>query len=392
MVLLQTPWTRLSNGSAHGKICRAHLSTAEQATSVPRSLYSIAGLWQPCRMPALKKPVLLHDLPDTAEFTLADGACLTATVRISTRARRAKLSLTPRGDLVLTVPLAMNPTQFRASLPLFLPWLERARKTLLRTAPRPELPQHIALPLTGESFSIAPCGDMATGRKAAARQNSKAAIAQVASGARRVLLVEDREALRLYGAVEDISLCAQALRLWCRKKAALLLPPYLQNLAASQGFALAGASVRNQRGRWGSCSRANQKCGAQPPDLPWGFERARTLEQYTTRIRNFFSAPRLAALDTPPCMPQKGHFASPTNPEGRISLNWRALLLPTPLLEHLCWHELCHLRHMNHSAAYRAELARFSPQWPEHEKALNAAWRGLAWWALPGDDAPPSSR
>ena len=78
---------------------------------------------------------------------------------------------------------------------------------------------------------------------------------------------------------------------------------------------------------------------------------------------------------------------TPDSPEGRISLNWRALLLPVPLLEHLCWHELCHLRHMNHSAAYRAELARFSPRWPEQEKALNAAWRGLPWWALPGDDA-----
>ena len=75
-----------------------------------------------------------------------------------------------------------------------------------------------------------------------------------------------------------------------------------------------------------------------------------------------------------------------TSPEGRISLNWRALLLPVDLLEHLCWHELCHLRHMNHSAAYRAELAGFSPHWPEKEKALNAVWRGLPWWALPGDD------
>ena len=75
-------------------------------------------------------------------------------------------------------------------------------------------------------------------------------------------------------------------------------------------------------------------------------------------------------------------------PVGRISLNWRAVLLPLPLLEHLCWHELCHLRHMDHSAAYRAELARYSPHWPEQEKALNNAWRTLPWWALPGQDAP----
>ena len=69
---------------------------------------------------------------------------------------------------------------------------------------------------------------------------------------------------------------------------------------------------------------------------------------------------------------------------GHINLNWRALLLPVPLLEHLCWHELCHLRQMNHSPAYRAELARFSPHWPDMEKELNRAWRDLPWWALPG--------
>ena len=66
--------------------------------------------------------------------------------------------------------------------------------------------------------------------------------------------------------------------------------------------------------------------------------------------------------------------ALPNTKRGRhINLNWRALLLPVPLLEHLCWHELCHLRQMNHSPAYRAELARFSPHWPDMEKELNRA-------------------
>ena len=42
---------------------------------------------------------------------------------------------------------------------------------------------------------------------------------------------------------------------------------------------------------------------------------------------------------------------------------------------------------MNHSPAYRKELGRYSPLWPEQEKELNKAWRELPWWALPGDDA-----
>ncbi len=354
-------------------------------------------------MPAFKPPAAApHDLPATVEFPLADGTRLTAAVRISPRARRAKLSLTPRGDLVLTIPLTMGPAQLQSSLPLFLPWLERARTTLLRRLPPPRLPQHIALPLTGEVFAVTPAGDIAAGRKAAAGQNSRTATAQVVSGARRLLLVESVGQVRLYGAVDDVSLCARALRQWCRKKAASLLPPYLEHLAATEGFALAGVSVRDQSGRWGSCSRVRRGRNPQPPRLPQrssqislrkNFGRPRSLDQLTTRILNFFSTPpRPAAADTALPVLQGKHAPAPANPEGRISLNWRALLLPMPLLEHLCWHELCHLRHMTHSPAYRAELARFSPQWPEREKALNAAWRGLPWWALPDDDAPSSSR
>ena len=348
-------------------------------------------------MPARKAPATpLHDLPATVEFTLADGTRLTASVRLSPRARRAKLSLTPRGDLVLTIPLTMGPTQLQSSLPLFLPWLERARTTLLRRVPAPQLPPSITLPLTGEFFAVVPGGDMAAGRKAATAQTGKTATVQVANGARRLLLVESSDQVRLYGAVDDISLCAQALRQWCRKKAARLLPPYLEQLATTEGFALAGVSVRDQSGRWGSCSRLRRGRPPQPvaqrSKLPQGaFGRPRSLEQLTTRIRNFFSTPPLpAAYDAAPSFAQSGSALAPAHPEGRISLNWRALLLPAPLLEHLCWHELCHLRHMDHSPAYREELARFSPQWPAREKALNAAWRSLPWWALPGEDASPS--
>ena len=348
-------------------------------------------------MPARKSPAApLHDLPATVKFTLADGTCLTAAVRLSTRARRAKLSLTPRGDLVLTIPLSMGPAQLESSLPLFLPWLERARTTLLRRVPAPQLPPCITLPLTGEFFAVVPAGDMAAGRIAATGQTAKNATVQVASGARRLLLVESAQQVRLFGAVDDISLCARALRQWCRKKAARLLPPYLEQLAATEGFALAGVSIRDQSGRWGSCSRLRRGRGQEPAaqlakqtHRNWG--RSRSLEQLTTRIRDFFSTPPVpATFGAAQSFAPSGHAPDTANPEGRISLNWRALLLPAPLLEHLCWHELCHLRHMDHSPAYREELARFSPQWPAHEKALNAAWRGLPWWALPGEDASSS--
>ena len=357
-------------------------------------------------MAAFKAPAAaLHDLPATVDFTLADGTRLTAVVRISARARRARLSLLPRGGLVLAIPLSMGPEQLKASLPLFVPWLERAQRNQLRALPTPQLPAQIHLPLTGETFTVICAGDMALGRRAASAHraagpnpvagHAQSTTLQISRGARRVLLVESTGLLRLFGSVDDILLCAEALRQWARKKAALLLPPYLENLAAQSDFALAGVSVRDQRGRWGSCSRLRpQKPTAQIRGWQKS-DRASVLDQLSARVRSFFSAPPAQQSTQGPaqtCSNSTENSAAPRSAEGRISLNWRALLLPLPLLEHLCWHELCHLRHMNHSAAYRAELGRFSPNWPGQEKALNAAWRGLPWWALPGDDTPSSRR
>ena len=340
----------------------------------------------------------LHDLPSTVDFTLADGTRLKAALRISARARRARLSLLPRGGLVLAVPLGMGPEQLKASLPLFVPWLERAQRNQLRALPAPQLPEQIHLPLTGETFTVICAGDMAQGRRAASdctgsanrtQVSGQCNTLQISRGARRVLLVESAGLLRLFGNVDDVPLCAQALRQWARNKAALLLPPYLNHLAASAGFALAGVSVRDQRGRWGSCSRLHPQNTAEQGSNRQKSGRGTVLDQISARVRSLFSSPPVQG---------PAQAGSPTTdlaahtPEGRISLNWRALLLPPALLEHLCWHELCHLRHMNHSAAYRAELARFSPCWPQQEKALNTAWRGLPWWALPGDDPLPADR
>ncbi|MBE6442084.1 MAG: M48 family metallopeptidase [Desulfovibrio desulfuricans] len=294
----------------------------------------------------------LRSLPPVVNFTLTDGTRLTAGVRLSARARGARLTLDMRGGLQLTVPRRMPPQLLEAHLVRFLPWLERAWRAYRERAPEAALPDRILLPLTGEAFRVETDDDMLAGRRASAETNTQAALLLRGAGAQRLLVVEQPALLRLFGAVADTALCARALRRWCRARAARLLPPYLEKLAAQGGFDLCGVTVRDQRSRWGSCSRR--------------------------------PAPRSAAegRTEAPCTP------APL-PTGHISLNWRALLLPAPLLEHLCWHELCHLRHMNHSPAYRAELARHSPRWPEREKALNAAWRGLPWWALPEEDASP---
>lgn len=268
---------------------------------------------------------------ENVPFVLKSGEVLTAAVRRSARSRRPRLSLSPQGGLSLIIPAAWPLARARALAPDFLPWLERAWPRFAASRPEPALPEKIALPLSARELAVAPAGDFAAGRAAS---GEAASLVRVGAGSRRVLLLERDERLRLFGATDDLALCAQALGRWCRAEASRLLPPHLAALALTHGFAVPVVSVRDQRSRWGSCSRG------------------------------------------------RGGTAEP-----HIQLNWRALLLTRPLLDHLCFHELCHLRHMDHSPAYRAELARVSPDWARLERGLSRAWRELPFWALP-QDAP----
>lgn len=95
--------------------------------------------------------------------------------------------------------------------------------------------------------------------------------------------------------------------------AAKELPPRLLDLAASLKVTVQRISVRNQRSRWGSCSRA-----------------------------------------------------------GTISLNWRLVQTPDFVRDYICVHELMHRREMNHSARYWRHVAEAFPRWEEAEHWLKA--------------------
>lgn len=285
-------------------------------------LYRRPRLWQHGGMVAIS-PIAEENVP----FVLKSGEVLTAMVRRSARSRRPRLSLSPWGGLSLVIPAAWPLSRARALVPDFLPWLERAWPRFAASRPEPALPEKIALPLSGRELAVTPAGDFAAGRAASGEASS---LVRVGAGSRRVLLLEMGENLRLFGATDDLALCVLVLQRWCRAGAGRLLPPHLESLASAHGFAPPLVHVRDQRSRWGSCSRG------------------------------------------------RGGTAEP-----HIQLNWRALLLARPLLDHLCFHELCHLRLMDHSAAYRAELARVSPDWARLERGLSRAWRELPFWALP---------
>jgi predicted metal-dependent hydrolase len=55
---------------------------------------------------------------------------------------------------------------------------------------------------------------------------------------------------------------------------------------------------------------------------------------------------------------------------GVINLNWRLILLPKPIIQHIVIHELAHLVYRNHSKQFKYFVSQYSSNYSEKEKWL----------------------
>ncbi len=106
-------------------------------------------------------------------------------------------------------------------------------------------------------------------------------------------------------------LVRELLEAWFRQRAAERLPDRLNELAQRLGVEPARVQIRAQKSRWGSCSSA-----------------------------------------------------------GDISLNWRLVLLPLKLADYVLVHELCHLRHMDHSRDFWRLVASLIPDYSKRRERI----------------------
>jgi hypothetical protein len=105
---------------------------------------------------------------------------------------------------------------------------------------------------------------------------------------------------------------------WYQQHATDAWPPRLQRWADYSGLTPSGLKLRRYRSRWGACTA-----------------------------------------------------------QGLISLNTLLAMAPEAVLDYVIIHELCHLRHMNHSPAFWALVTQWCPEWRQQRRWLKNHGRAL---------------
>lgn len=95
------------------------------------------------------------------------------------------------------------------------------------------------------------------------------------------------------------------------EKAMEIIPPRVEHFSKIVEVTYGKITIRNQRSRWGSCSQ-----------------------------------------------------------NGNLNFNCLLMLCPTEVIDYVVVHELCHRKHLNHSAAFWAEVRRVMPDYEDKNKWL----------------------
>lgn len=178
------------------------------------------------------------------------------TVRVSSRARYARLQFSLADGLVVVVPRGFDLALIPALLARNRRWLERAatwvdaQRRCYQLAPPYELPSSLELRAVAQRWAVEYRG----------------------SDAERPVLVEHEGKLLVFCDVAEPEACFAALQHWLAAVARKHLKPWLLGLAGARGFSVHGAAIRAQRTRWASCSSSklinlNLKLLFLPPQL-----------------------------------------------------------------------------------------------------------------------------
>jgi predicted metal-dependent hydrolase len=224
--------------------------------------------------------------PDVEQVLTLGSGQIPVLLKRNPKARRYILRVDREGRARVTMPRRGSIADARRFIEANLTWLEKQLQRVA-TLPKPATEWLVGTELffRGEQVKIA-LADAAHGKSV----QLGAEIIKVPATAGNLRPVLER-------------------RLW--KLAAQELPAHVWSHAAAHQERVRRVCVRNQKSRWGSCSR-----------------------------------------------------------NGTISLNWRLIQTPPFVRDYIILHELMHLRQMNHSPRFWAEVGRVCPDYLSAERWL----------------------
>jgi predicted metal-dependent hydrolase len=221
-------------------------------------------------------------IPHPVYSVRLQGQIVEYTIRRSPRAKHIRISISAHEGVVVTFPARMrryvNPDDFLREKQ---DWVLRHVEKFSPSSPRStELTSGSRVSLYGREYTVA---------------------IQNCTVRRPQIELTDVE-LRVQLPVDYSGEVKDAVKSWIRSQAVDVIQREAARMAAQIGVEYRRITIRDQRTKWGSCSR-----------------------------------------------------------NGNLSFNWRLILFPPDVLRYVVIHELCHLKQFNHSPRFWQLVERFDP-------------------------------
>ncbi|NJM96126.1 MAG: M48 family metallopeptidase [Phormidesmis sp. RL_2_1] len=247
-------------------------------------------------------------------------------VRMSHRAKHVSIKISLAGEVEVVVPPGFDHAQLPAILEKRRSWIVKTRSRLLNDAAATPQDWQIKKPDTiifrWQSDTIGHPESTSINQAADADLEIWSVRYEPGDQGNKTLCIPSLgNRLTLQGNTEHLPNCQAVLRKWLAHRAHRDLAPWLRQLGYDLALPCRRISVRGQKTRWASCSSHKD-----------------------------------------------------------ISLNYKLLFLPRPLVHYVLVHELCHTVHMDHSAKFWALVGKKQPNYQQWRAELKQGWRYVPRW------------
>lgn len=254
-----------------------------------------------------------------SDYLISDYPVSAYQVRESTRAKYVSIKVSVVGEVEVVVPTGFDCSQLPELLEKRRDWVEKTRSRLMAAAADTAADWQDQKPET--VLLRWQSNELTETAEAAEAAEAWSVSYQKGQRDRTQCIPLTNRRISVKGNIEDVSACQAVLRKWLAHRAKRDLSPWLRQLGFELDLPCRRISVRGQKTRWASCSSQKD-----------------------------------------------------------ISLNYKLLFLPRPLVHYVFVHELCHTVHMNHSKDFWQLVGEKQPDYKQWKKQLKTGWRYVPRW------------